>query len=184
MPLTTGLLALGDSKTDPGFNTWPTTLASDISTSAHSYIAYNKGVSAATAASMAAAINTTLATVTSGLVTPVVIDIGVNDFGGGSSAATWQNNVLTVVDAVHAKWPGAQVWITKPWKQGQDAEADEYATRVDAVVVARSAFTFALDDERGWLKTCVATCTTDGIHFFTATGQSSAVTAKRTALGL
>lgn len=109
-------------------------------------------------------------------------NIGVNDFVAGTHAQ-WVADVEYVADAVHARWPAAIFYITKPWKSGFDSTADTYAGWVDEIVAART-FARVGDDERVWLKGADngATNTTDGIHY-SAAGETAAVTAKKTVLG-
>lgn len=120
----------------------------------------------------------------------VFINLGANDVGFVApwvlpNQTTWQNNYLSIIDAIHTQWPSALVYVTKPWKTqsgGDDTMWDTIAGWVDNVVAART-FTRAGDDERAWFKPNAATYSDDGIHF-NAAGQVAAAAAKKTATGL
>jgi lysophospholipase L1-like esterase len=108
----------------------------------------------------------------------IVIDLGVNDVGFTApwvlpNQTTWQNDYLAVLDALHAQWPNALVYITKPYKGGgDDSVFDTMAGWVDNVVAAR-AFARAGDDERSWFKPNIGTYSTDNLHFNTTAGQAA-----------
>lgn len=177
---------IGDSRTaaDAG-NTWPTTLTAALNTATAGTQTWrhdNVGQSASTAATWAAGIDAVLAAQPQNHVR-VLINLGVNDFDVATEAA-WKADMLTVMDAVVARWPAAQVYLTRPWKRNFNATADTYAGWIADLVAARPAYAHTGDDERDWLKGADngTTNTTDGIHY-SAAGQAAAVAPKQTALG-
>jgi len=105
-------------------------------------------------------------------------------WSGMGTDAVWQGYYYTVLDAIHAKWPNALCYISRPWAQGEDADADTLAARIATVVAARSTFARLGDDERVWLKGADngATNTTDGVHYSTA-GHAACAAAKQTVMG-
>lgn len=112
----------------------------------------------------------------------VLFNLGVNSFGTAIEA-DWIADVETIVDAVHARWPQASVYLARPWKQGYDAVADDYADWIDTIVAART-FCYVGHDERVWLKggDNGATMTYDGIHYSSA-GQAECAAQWATVLG-
>ncbi len=115
-----------------------------------------------------------------------LVNIGVNDFGTsspGPSVTQWIADMTTVIDAVHAQWPDALVFLMRPWKRGFDARADQFAAAIDIIIAARD-FTRLGPDERIWLKGSDngTTNTTDGIHYSVA-GESACVDAWLHSLG-
>ena len=122
--------------------------------------------------------------------THILLNLGVNDVGFAPpwtlpNQTTWQNDYISILDTLHAQWPNARIYLTKPWKAqsgGDDSVWDTMAGWVDNVAAARSSFTFAGDDERAWFEPNAATYSSDSIHYNTA-GQTAAAAAKKTALG-
>lgn len=93
---------------------------------------------------------------------------------------TWQNNYLAILDAIHAQYPSALVYITKPYKSGGvDSVFDTMAGWIDNVVATR-AFARVGDDERSWLPPYLDP---DGVHFFNAAAQAAKVNQMKTVLG-
>jgi len=176
---------IGDSRTaaDAG-NTWPTTLTSalNVATSGTSTWRHdNVGQSASTAGTWAASIAAVLAEQTQNHIRALV-SIGVNDFDVATEAA-WKANMLTVTDAVVARWPAALVYLARPWKRNYNATADTYAGWIADLVAART-YMRSGPDERATIKAGDdgATMTTDGIHY-SAAGQAAWAPAWQTALG-
>lgn len=116
----------------------------------------------------------------------VLLNWGANEmvWAGMPTEATWNGYWYTVLDAIHAKWPGTQCYITRPWAQGQDANADTLAARIATVVAARPTFANEGSDERVWLKGSDngTTNTTDGVHY-SAAGHAASVAPNMTAMG-
>lgn len=178
------ILFIGDSKTYTGGNTWPASLVSNLNVAAAPSPQFggdNPAQAATTAAFWAANIGATLATEKDNHVI-VLYNIGVNDFGSGVEAQ-WIADVLTVADAVKARWPDAVFYIMRPWKRGFNTTADTYAGWIDQIVAART-FIILGPDERVWLKGSDdgATITTDGIHY-SAAGETECAVQWQTVLG-
>lgn len=176
---------IGDSRTaaDAG-NTWPTTLAAALNTATSGTSTWrhdNVGQSATTAAWWAANIAAVLAAQPQNHVR-VLVNIGVNDFDIATEAA-WKADMLTVMDAVVAKWPAAHVYLTRPWKRNFNATADTYAAWIADLVAARM-YMRSGPDERVTIKGADdgATNTTDGIHY-SAAGQAAWFLAWQSELG-
>ena len=183
-------MALGDSKTQS--NTWLVYLVNDLDVTAEQGWSYaNGGIPNTTIADAAANISTIMAGLApAGTVTDVLCNWGVNDVphddGTGNTwplQATWTANYLTVLDAIHARWPGATVRVSKPWCQLSDTNTAILGPWIDAVVAARSTFTRVGDNERDWLKPNVATYTYDGTHYSTPDGMRGKASASKTAMG-
>lgn len=114
----------------------------------------------------------------------VLLNWGVNEMASLPTEATWAASYYTVLDAIHAKWPDAKCYLTRPWKQGFDAQAATLNGWITTIVAARSTFAFVGSDEAVWLKAADdgATNTTDGVHY-SAAGHTASVTPNLTALG-
>jgi hypothetical protein len=178
------VVTLGDSKT--WRNEWQMPLSSTLSiASGTAWYVANGGVNGATVATTASTVSTILAGVNPpDNVTDVLIDLGVNEMGSLPAEATWETNYLTVIDAVHAKWPAAHVRIMRPWKRGFDTDSDTLANYINVIQAARSSFVILGPDERVWLKSSDngTANTTDGTHYSTA-GNTAVVAQWKTQLG-
>lgn len=139
------------------------------------------GASATTAGTWAAGIAAVLAAQTQNH-TRILINLGVNDFDIASEAQ-WKADMLTVTDAVVARWPAALVYLARPWKRNYNATADTYASWIADLVAART-YMRTGPDERVTIKGADdgATMTTDGIHY-SAAGQAAWYPVWQTALG-
>lgn len=73
------------------------------------------GRSGYTVSQQAALIATDLANVPSS-VNPsfVIINLGTNDAAALPAENTWKANYRTIIEAIHAKWPSATIWLVKP----------------------------------------------------------------------
>jgi hypothetical protein len=98
----------------------------------------------------------------------VLINLGVNELGSLPAEATWKANYQTIIDAVHAKWPYALIYLAKPWKYGKDTEAATVAGWIDGLIAANSGLCFEGIDENVWFRNGVAIYSDDGIHYNTA----------------
>lgn len=117
----------------------------------------------------------------------VWLNWGANEivWAGVPAEATWNGYYYTILDAIHAKWPGVQCYISRPWAKTYDAGADTLAGRIATVVAARSTFAYLGDDERVWMKGAddgATNADADGIHYSTA-GQAACAAAKLAVLG-
>lgn len=114
----------------------------------------------------------------------MLLNWGANDMVGSLPAqATWQNNYLSIIDAAHAKWPNATIWVMYPWRQGQDANATTLHGWINNVVAARSAYTFVGPDEAVWLKGGDDGATNGTVHYTNPVGATAAAAAWKTTLG-
>lgn len=101
----------------------------------------------------------------------VLINIGAHDLIFGlPDAATWISEYESDLDAMHAAWPNAQIYLMRPWQQGSDADAATMHGWIDTVIAARSTFTHAGPDEAVWLKSTDNGATYGTLHY-TAAGE-------------
>jgi len=96
----------------------------------------------------------------------VCINLGTNDLPLSPVEATWKADYLTIIDALHAKWPLAVIKLMRPWQRGYNAEADTMAGWIDDLVAARPAFVLLGPDERDFLEAGNdgVTYTVEGLH--------------------
>lgn len=121
----------------------------------------------------------------------VIINLGANDVGSGDPGAGWKTNTDYIVDAIHAKWAGAKVYLTKIWRR------DAGNGVIAAGIAACNGYIDQLvadANHAGWLFVGVneadflpggdngATNTSDGVHF-NAAGANLWGAAWKTALG-
>jgi hypothetical protein len=175
------LMLFGDSTVfAPTVTTWPTPLQRQAEISGGGvWDLYNVGLGGSTVASGLAALTTTLAGMPPALYASdvrVLINYGVNDMAAMPSAGTWQANYLAMIDAIHAKWPTARIYLMRPWFRTHDADSDTLAGWIATIIAARATFVFPGPDERIWLKGSDdgATMTVDGAHY-SAAGNVEAV---------
>lgn len=88
----------------------------------------------------------------------VLINLGSNDVFyvhyGPLTYETWSADMGYIMDAVHAKWPGARVLLARPFSTGAEfgAAFDLYDdTWIPAVIASRSAWSGLGPDERVYL---------------------------------
>jgi hypothetical protein len=97
----------------------------------------------------------------------LVNEINYGDYVG----ANYQAALEYVLDALHAKYPQAAVYVARPWRQGAEfvAPTNDWATRIGVVVAARS-WAHLGHDERVWLEggDDGATMSVDGVHYSAA----------------
>lgn len=119
-----------------------------------------------TAADWAAAIDSHLALVT-GTANIVTINLGANDVSSLPVEATWKADMTGIIDALLAKWPSANIYIARPWRQGEDTDCDTLAGWIDDIVATYASGVYVGMDERVWLENGDngATYTSDGIHY-------------------
>ena len=159
---------------------WRVLTATPTTNAAHAGILARNG---STPATMQALIDADLAAMTTPPVSKVLFNLGANDMGGLPAEATWEGNVLYLLDAFRAKWPTVEVYIARPWRRGFDADSDTLAGWIGTVVAARS-FAHLGPDERVTIKAGDNgnTNTWDGVHY-SPTGASAWASAWVTALG-
>lgn len=115
----------------------------------------------------------------------VMFNLGANDVAALPAEATWKANLATILDALHAKYPSAMVYVMRPWRRGELTDCNSLATWIAAVLAdGRSAWAFVGPDERVFLEggDDGATYTADGIHP-NAAGYVLTATQWKTALG-
>lgn len=163
-------MTLGDSKTDR--EEWQAALVTDADAATGATWTFsNMGVSGQTVASaitypVSAMLSQMPGGGESGTNAIVLLNWGVNDTNSMPTEAQWKADYLTILDAVHAKWPHAEVYLMRPWKTGKDTECDTLAGWIDDIVASRD-FANLGPDERLWLKGADngATMTSDGVHY-------------------
>lgn len=178
-PLSTRyFLAYGDSKTlgsgdttllPYGYSAFPAILERRLSdaTGQKWKETYRLGTSGATVATKAASIAADLALVTDA---PefIFFNLGANDMAGALTEATWKANLRTILDAMRAKWPGAQIYLTRPWRRTFTTSPATLGTWLSDVraEAAYSSFVYLGDDERVYLENGDngVTYTGDGLH--------------------
>lgn len=116
----------------------------------------------------------------SSLETPstILFNLGVNDiasWAGGGYPAQWETRLGETLDAIHAKWSGAVIYVVTPASTADAATINYMAAAIARVVAARS-FTRAGHDERTWLRgdDNYTTMTADGVHYSAAGAQECA----------
>lgn len=163
-------MAVGDSKTwgqsdatsvfNNGNNGWVKTL-SNITNLIE---CPRNGVSGRTWATAAAAVDAEL-TLYAYAPDYIFVNLGANDVLSLPSQGVIETNIAYVLDAYHAKFPSALIYVDYPWRQGSDSACNTLAGYIDNV---RSSRAWALGgmDERTTLKggDNGATYYADGVH--------------------
>lgn len=138
-----------------------------------------------TAADMAAVIDARLAAypVYVFMPTDVIVGYGANDCKNAGTIASYAASMAYIVDAVHAKWPLARIWLTTAYRGGYSMSIfDGFYADNEVIRAARSGYVFHGDDERAWFYPNLATYSTDEVHFNSA-GRAAKVAAVKTAMG-
>jgi len=178
-------VALGDSKT--WLEGWQPTLLSGLVAAGTNYRkTASSGVNGATVASYAADIAANLSGINPDVPVPaVLINLGVNEIGAPPASATWRANYQTIIDAVHAKWAIAVIYIAYPWRQGFDANAAVLHGYIDQLLTDNVGLCVAGPDEVAVIQPPDdgATNTTDGIHYSAAGNVAWASAWETTLLG-
>jgi lysophospholipase L1-like esterase len=173
------LLAMGDSKTfQNGFQAF---LALDIGYTMIDSLAANSR----TTAQAKSIIDADLASHRRFAGTEaVLINFGAAEVQAMPTQANFEADMTYIADAIHVKWPTAQVYIMRPWRRGEDADSDTLATWIGNVVASRSTFVHLGPDERVFLENGDngVTYTSDGVHPNVA-GYELTATQWRTVLG-
>ena len=175
-------MTLGDSKTASG--TWQPILVAALSALGNrSWQTQNAGRGGATAASYAAQVDSIIAGFPDAP-SVALVNLGTNDIGDADLPAqgTWEQSLGYTLDAVHAAYPGALVYVTKPCRAGYDAKCNTVAGWVDNVVAARTPWAAVGDDERVWLIPNNAAYTYDGLHYNPA-GDAAKASAAQAVMG-
>lgn len=114
----------------------------------------------------------------------ILVNLGLNDVAGAVDQATFQTRFGSILDAFHARFPDALVFVAHVWGRTYDAQVGDYNSSIDTIVAARAAWAKAGLDSPTVIKgnDNGATNTTDGTHY-TAAGNSAAASAWQTAMG-
>lgn len=117
--------------------------------------------------------------------TKILMNLGVNDSISLPLEATFKTNYTYILDALHAKFPLAQVFCSKVWRAASAANCVTINTWITAVVATRSSFAQMADDETAWLEggDNGATNSSDGTHYSNPAGMTAKAAAAKTALG-
>ncbi len=96
----------------------------------------------------------------------VLLNFGANDANDGVTEANWKADYGYILDAIHAKWPDALLYVMRPWTRGYDAQCDLFAAWIGDLVTARAGWAFLGPDERDFLENGDngVTYTSDGTH--------------------
>lgn len=155
----------GDSKTagsglTPSYSNWTTLLS----------ILTNTIIKPATLA--ASGLNTLVAAgridadlaATVGIPDYVCWQVGVNDIGV-MTETQYKTSLAYCLDAIHAKFPNAKIFISDSWQRGADAASDTMALYRDEVIATRP-WCYTGPDERIYLKSDDDghEYTVDGVH--------------------
>jgi hypothetical protein len=102
----------------------------------------------------------------------------------GETETSFKTNYLYIIDAIVAKYPNAQIYLSRPWSSAQPARCNIMAGWIADIVSSRSTNALLGDDERVWLEggDNGATNTYDGLHY-SAAGHAAKVVAVRAVLG-
>jgi hypothetical protein len=91
----------------------------------------------------------------------VLFNLGVNDIAVGLPAqAQWESDAGYILDAFHAKFPLAKVYVMRVYNQAYPAESDTLDGWVGNVVAARPGWALLGPDERTFLPGNLA----DDVH--------------------
>lgn len=117
----------------------------------------------------------------------VLITIGSNDLDSANDVgkqAQFEGDLGTTLDAIHAKWVNALVYVARPWRRNYMAEANIISGFIANVVTARSPWAGLGPDARVWMENGDdgTTLTVEGVHP-NAAGYLVAATEWQTVLG-
>jgi lysophospholipase L1-like esterase len=95
----------------------------------------------------------------------ILFNLGVTDVDALPAEATWKANIGYILDAMHAKWPSAKIYMMRVWRRDYGSECNTLDGWIDAIIAARD-YCYTGPDERVFLENGDdgATYTTDGIH--------------------
>lgn len=161
------LLALGDSKT--AGDDWVSQLVQALQDET-GYSWQELGPRPAVAGYTASTLKTYIDANLSGIVgtaNTITINIGANDVGPLPAEATWKGNMTSIIDSLRTKWPGATIYVARPWRRGYGTECNTLADWIDDIVALYPNGVELGPDERVWLENGDdgATYTSDGIHY-------------------
>lgn len=143
-------LAYGDSKSIiPTYHWYLESYAKPY----HPVKMYAIAVGGATVASMRATVDSDLAA-DPRIYENVLINLGANELTTMPTEATYKANLAYIIDAMHAKWPHARVYMMRvPWRGNEfEDEGETLRAWIDSVFAARSAWAFAGPDESVFIE--------------------------------
>lgn len=96
-----------------------------------------------------------------------LINCGANDFAAMPDETTWKATMQGIIDTVIAADPTTTIFITKPWKQSEDALAATLATWIDDLVALNPTTCKVGDNEALWMKGSDDGATMGFLHYTT-----------------
>lgn len=170
------LLGIGDSKTrgqDDDTDTYPLgsngfmqRLTADLTTATgNEWVeAVRQGTSSIKVIGMAADIDKRIAD-TFAYPTHILVNLGANDVGS-TSQEDYEAAMAYILDACHARWPAAKIYVSTPWRDIGPTYWDNMHTWIGNVLASRSSWAFRGVDERTTLRgdDNGATYYSDGVH--------------------
>lgn len=114
----------------------------------------------------------------------VCINLGVNESGTPPAEATWEANYGYILDAVHTKWPLAQVYLMRVWGRGTATGCSTLDGYIPTIIATRP-WAHLGPDERVFLENGDngVTYTSDGVHPTQPAGYRLTAAQWRIALG-
>jgi lysophospholipase L1-like esterase len=96
----------------------------------------------------------------------ILVNRGASDMQAMPAQVDFETDLGNILDAMHAAYPLAQVYVMRPWRRYYGTEADMLATWIGNVVGARAGWANLGPDERVFLENGDdgTTYTTDGVH--------------------
>lgn len=186
------LFVVGDSKSTDEWNgssNWIVKLLAELGArtgKSWREIQPRYGLSGYAVSGMKLYIDSNLANVV-GTPSKVCVNIGTNDIAANTTpdATTWKANLTSIIDSLRAKWPSADIYVAKPWRQGSDSAATAVAGYVDAVVATYGSHVFVGHNESVWVKggDNGAAMLLDTVHYNTTTAQTIAAAQWLAAMG-
>lgn len=157
-------LSYGDSKTADG--AYQAYLCDKLETSTNTRWCFENisrsGYSFATLSLIIAGDLTTVAEIPES----ILINVGANDVVAMPSETDLKNYVTTITNAMHAKWPNAQIYFVRVWRRNYAVNCNTLATWLGDLVALHPTYLHLGPDERVFLENGDdgATYTVDGIH--------------------
>lgn len=177
--LVTSYMGYGDSKTSDGSMQTALTEILKLTQRAQYIEGTRIAVTGRTVATTQDNVDSELAAAV-GTPSSILINLGANDMGSVLNETNWKNDFLYILDALHVKWPNAQVYIARPWRGGTPSTTpDTVAAWIADLVALRPTFTHLGMDERAFVPSYAA----DTLHP-NAAGYVMSANAWRVVLGL
>lgn len=101
-----------------------------------------------------------------GYPTHILVNLGANDSVAGTIQADYQTSMAYILDACHARWPIAKIYVSTPWRDTGGTYWDDVHTSIGTVLSTRSSWAFRGVDERATLEggDDGVTYYSDGVH--------------------